>query len=164
MDMQAREIVNLASARGEILAVAESCTGGLLGAALTAVPGASVCVAGGIIAYCNSVKMKLLGVTEALLRQYGAVSEPVARAMAEGACRALGATLAVSVTGIAGPGGGTQDKPVGLVYIGAAGLGPSHARRFLFNGTREQIREHSCRAALEILQARLADEGASHGH
>lgn len=164
MDTAARDIIRQLTARRLTLAVAESCTGGLVGAALTAVPGASECFRGGVIAYANCIKTGLLKVDEALLRQHGAVSDPVARAMAEGAQQALGADLAVSITGIAGPGGGTEDKPVGLVYIGASGLGPSRARRLLFEGTREQIRQHSCRAALELILARLGREGEIHGH
>ena len=107
--------------RGETLAVAESCTGGGLGAALTAVPGASEVFLGGVIAYANSIKQGLLAVPEALLAAHGAVSDPVAMAMAEGVRHRTGSTWALAVTGIAGPGGGSAEKPVGLVHIALAG-------------------------------------------
>ena len=107
--------------RGETLAVAESCTGGGIGAALAAVPGASDVFLGGMIAYANSVKEVLLGVPKDLLQTHGAVSDPVALAMAEGARRAIGASWAIAVTGIAGPAGGSAEKPVGLVHIAVAG-------------------------------------------
>ena len=107
--------------RGQSLAVAESCTGGGLGAALAAVPGASDVFVGGVIAYANAVKQQLLGVPAALLREHGAVSDPVARAMAEGVQRQTGSTWALAVSGIAGPGGGSPDKPVGLVHLALAG-------------------------------------------
>jgi nicotinamide-nucleotide amidase len=108
-------------ARGETLAVAESCTGGGLGAALTAVPGASDVFLGGVIAYANGIKESLLGVPADLLDRWGAVSDPVAQAMAEGVRQRTGSTWALAVTGIAGPGGASPDKPVGLVHLGVAG-------------------------------------------
>jgi nicotinamide-nucleotide amidase len=127
--------------RGQTLAVAESCTGGGLGAALAAVPGASDVLLGGVIAYANSVKQGLLGVPAALLEAHGAVSDPVARAMAEGARRATGADWALAITGVAGPGGGSAEKPVGLVHIAVVGpagcssegvrFGPSRGRSWI---------------------------------
>ena len=122
--------------RGETLAVAESCTGGGLGAALVAVPGASEVFLGGVIAYANSVKQQQLGVPAALLESHGAVSDPVALAMAEGARRATGATWGVAVTGIAGPGGGSGAKPVGLVHIAIAGPDGSSSEAVHFSASR----------------------------
>ncbi len=124
--------------RGETLAVAESCTGGGLGAALVAVPGASEVFLGGVIAYANAVKRDLLGVPAALLDAHGAVSDPVAEAMAAGARRLTGATWAIAVTGIAGPGGGSTEKPVGLVHIAVAGPDGCRSEAVHFGGGRER--------------------------
>ncbi|MBU6251410.1 MAG: competence/damage-inducible protein A [Cyanobacteria bacterium REEB417] len=122
--------------RSDSVAVAESCTGGGLGAALAAVPGASDAFVGGVIAYANSVKQELLGVPAALLERHGAVSDPVALAMAEGARRLTGSTWAIAVTGIAGPGGGSQDKHVGLVHIAIAGPASSSSQAVHFGAAR----------------------------
>ncbi|MBM5827952.1 MAG: competence/damage-inducible protein A [Cyanobacteria bacterium M_surface_7_m2_040] len=122
--------------RGHTVAVAESCTGGGLGAALAAVPGASDVFLGGVIAYANSVKQELLGVAPELLETHGAVSDPVALAMAEGARRHTGATWALAVTGIAGPAGGSDDKPVGLVHIAIAGPAGSSSEAVRFGSSR----------------------------
>ena len=137
------------------LATAESCTGGLLGALLTAVPGSSDVYRGGVISYCNAVKHGLLGVPEALLEEYGAVSWQVAEAMAEGACRAAQADFGVSTTGLAGPDGDGSGKPVGLVYVGCAGpKGVTH-RELHLTGSRDEIRQQACREALALLESRL---------
>jgi nicotinamide-nucleotide amidase len=141
-------VLDEARARKIKLAVAESCTGGLAGARLTEVPGSSDVFVGGIIAYDNALKVSVLGVSRALLDQHGAVSEPVARAMAQGACTAFSADAAISVTGIAGPGGGTVEKPVGTVCIGCAVNGKLEAYRSLFPGTRHEIRARAAQAAL----------------
>ena len=125
--------------RGETLAVAESCTGGGLGAALAAVPGASDVFLGGVIAYANAVKQGLLGVPAALLESHGAVSDPVAMAMAEGARRATGATWAIAVTGIAGPAGGSAEKPVGLVHIAVAGPDGCRSEGVRFGSSRSRV-------------------------
>ena len=122
--------------RGQTLAVAESCTGGGIGAALAAVPGASEVFLGGVIAYANSVKQQLLGVPAGTLAAHGAVSDPVALAMAEGARRTTGADWAIAVTGVAGPGGGSADKPVGLVHIAIAGPAGSSSEGVRFGATR----------------------------
>ncbi|MEW6581831.1 MAG: CinA family nicotinamide mononucleotide deamidase-related protein [Actinomycetota bacterium] len=153
-------------ARGETLAVAESCTGGLLGARITAIPGASEWFRGGVVAYDNSVKEGLLGVDPAVIARHGAVSEECARAMARGARAAVGADWAVAVTGIAGPGGGTPDKPVGLVHLALAGPGgveDAHSPRVL-RGDRERIRERAAAIAVHLLRRALdaAPAGARH--
>ena len=143
--------------RGETLALAESCTGGGIGAALAAVPGASDVFLGGVIAYANAVKQALLGVPAGLLEAHGAVSDPVALAMAEGARRATGATWAIAVTGIAGPGGGSADKPVGLVHIAIACPtgGSSEGVRFGSSRGRAWIQTLTAGEALDRLRRRL---------
>lgn len=140
---------------GKTLATAESCAGGLIAHRLTNVSGASEYFVGGIIAYSNSVKMSLLGVPPALLDQFGAVSEPVARAMAEGARDRLCADVAVSVTGVAGPGGGTPEKPVGLVYVAVSDGGETRVKRCQFTGSREEIKSKTADAALGLLMEYL---------
>jgi nicotinamide-nucleotide amidase len=141
--------------RGETVAVAESCTGGMLGTALTSVSGSSDVFQGGIITYTNQAKHELLGVSQADLDQHGAVSEPVARAMAEGARQKLHSTWALSTTGIAGPGGGTPEKPVGTVFVGLAGPHGSFARQFEIRGNRGIVRERTVHAAQDILRRQL---------
>ena len=136
---------------GKTLVTAESCTGGGIGAALTAVPGSSAVYKGGIISYTNWVKHNLLGVDQKLLDTLGAVSAPVAEAMAEGARKVLRADIAVSVTGLAGPGGDEFGNPVGLVFIGYSDCRKTLSRRFLFPGDREAVRENACREALKLV-------------
>lgn len=136
---------------GKTLVTAESCTGGGIGAALTAVPGSSTVYKGGIISYTNWVKHNLLGVDQKLLDTLGAVSAPVAEAMAEGARKVLRADIAVSVTGLAGPGGDEFGNPVGLVFIGYSDCRKTLSRRFLFPGDREAVRENACREALKLV-------------
>ncbi|HIT35002.1 MAG TPA: CinA family protein [Candidatus Faecousia intestinigallinarum] len=138
---------------GKTLATAESCTGGGIGAALTAIPGASGVYVGGVISYTNAVKRRLLGVPEEMLEQCGAVSAPVAEAMAQGARKALGAEIAVSVTGLAGPGGDAFGNPVGTVFVGYADAGGSLAREFHFPGDREEVRAQAVEAALRLILA-----------
>ena len=134
------------------LTTAESCTGGLLGGLITSVSGASSMFHQGFITYSNDAKEMLLGVPKGLLTAHGAVSAQAAQAMAEGALRKSFATHAISITGIAGPGGGTSEKPVGLVYVGLARKErQSTATRFLFSGTRQKIRLQALNSALEIL-------------
>ena len=136
---------------GKTLATAESCTGGGIGAALTAVPGSSSIYKGGIISYTNCVKENLLGVPGAMLEKYGAVSQPVAQVMAEGVRKALQADVAVSVTGLAGPGGDEFGNPVGTVFIGYADVIKSYAKEYHFSGEREAVRNQAIRAALQII-------------
>ena len=137
--------------RGETLAVAESCTGGGLGSILTSVPGASTAFIGGVIAYRDSVKHALLGVGATTLAAHGAVSEPCALEMAEGVRDRLEADWGVSITGIAGPDGGSQDKPVGTVWIGLSGPGLCVGEAHRFPGDREQVRSAAANAALALL-------------
>jgi nicotinamide-nucleotide amidase len=150
-----RELVR----RGQTLAVAESCTGGGLGAALAAVPGASQCWLGGVMAYANAAKRELLGVPGPLLERWGAVSDPVALAMAEGARERLASDWAVATTGIAGPGGATADKPVGLVHVAVVGPAPftgwSEGVRFGASRGRQAIQALSVGEALNRLRLSL---------
>jgi nicotinamide-nucleotide amidase len=153
-------VVRVARERGERLATAESCTGGLIGARITDVPGSSAVYLGGVVAYSDEVKAGQLGVDRELLQEYGAVSEPVARALAEGVRERFGASLALSVTGIAGPTGGTPEKPVGTVWIGLAGREGTLAERFRFPGPREFVRQRTVNKALEIAYRRMAEAGS----
>lgn len=147
-------------ANGARLAVAESCTGGLLGARLTALAGASSWFRGGVIAYDNAVKRNALGVSEEILDRDGAVSVACAAAMAEGVRTRLDATWGISITGIAGPGGGTPGKPVGTVMIGCAGPDGTAVDTHRFRGDRTLIRERSAVAALHLVRMRLDARGA----
>ena len=136
---------------GKTLSTAESCTGGLIGSALTAVPGASRVYKGGIISYWSEVKQNLLGVDAALLQTEGPVSEPVAKAMAEGVRRALCTDVAVSVTGLAGPDGDEFGHPVGTVFVGYANGTVSVVKEFHFTGDRESVRRKAAEAALRLI-------------
>lgn len=133
------------------LVTAESCTGGMIGSLMTAVPGSSRVFKGGIISYCNAVKEKQLGVPGDVLEQFGAVSEEVAKAMAQGALYRLEADVAVSVTGLAGPDGDDRGNPVGTVFVGYADKNNCFAKKFLFTGEREQIRTAAARETLELV-------------
>ncbi len=148
----ARAVIGRGAAAGRMIVTAESCTGGLVAGALTAIAGSSAVVERGFITYSNAAKTELLGLETSLIETHGAVSEPVARAMAEGALFRSRAAIAVAVTGIAGPGGGSADKPVGLVHFGSAGpAGVRHeAHRFGDIG-REAVRLESVRVALKLL-------------
>lgn len=141
----------LAALEGKTLVTAESCTGGGIGGALTAVPGSSRVYKGGIISYTNWVKEHLLNVDESLLNAVGAVSAPVAEAMARGARAALQADAAVSVTGLAGPGGDEFGNPVGTVFIGYCDEKTCLSRKYLFDGSREEIRTAAIREALLLV-------------
>ncbi len=155
-------VLSLCRAKGLRLATAESETGGLVAQRLTSIPGASDVFVGGIVAYANEVKEAALGVPAEFLASHGAVSAEVAEAMAHGARERLGADVAVAVTGIAGPGGGTDEKPVGLVYLHAEGPDGAAAREFTFPGDRDSIRTRSAVMALHLVRrllTRSRDEG-----
>jgi nicotinamide-nucleotide amidase len=139
-------------AKGWHAATAESCTGGLVAAALTAIAGSSDVVDRGFVTYSNEAKMELLGVPEATLAAHGAVSVETALAMCQGAVARAGVDLAVSITGVAGPGGGSAEKPVGLVYLGVATRAEGHTERHVFPGDRDGIRRHAMIRALEMLK------------
>ena len=141
----------LKALQGKTLVTAESLTGGGIGAAITAVSGASAVYKGGVISYTNAVKNQILGVPADILDQYGAVSAPVAKAMAEGARKLLDADVAVSVTGLAGPGGDEYGNPVGTVCIGYCNAFKSFAVKHHFDGDREAVRNKTIRAALELV-------------
>lgn len=143
--------------RGLTLAVAESCTGGLLGSRVTAIPGSSDVFLGGVIAYANRVKVNLLGVDPSVLTTEGAVSEPVARHMATAARARTGADIGIGVTGVAGPGGGTETKPVGTVWIAVDLQGHVEAHRLALWGNREEIRHRATQVALDVVRTRLED-------
>ncbi|NUN70852.1 MAG: competence/damage-inducible protein A [Bacteroidetes bacterium] len=145
----------LLTQRKATLSVAESCTGGLLANRITNVPGSSAYFLGGFIAYHNDVKMKELGVPASVLEQHGAVSKETAEAMAIGARTALGTDVALSVTGIAGPSGGTPEKPVGLCFIGYADADSSFAMKFNFGDNRKRFKDRATQAALELLRRKL---------
>ena len=148
----------LLAARQLTLSVAESCTGGLLGHRITTVPGSSAYFERGVIVYSNRAKMELLGVPEAVLRAHGAVSAPTAEAMARGICDRSGSACGLSITGVAGPDGGTPAKPVGTVFIGLAVRDEVVARRFRFLGDRASIKWQSSLMALDMLRRKLAGE------
>ncbi|MEC4294277.1 CDP-diacylglycerol--glycerol-3-phosphate 3-phosphatidyltransferase [Adlercreutzia shanghongiae] len=156
IDEQARIVVERAAARQLTVGTAESLTGGLISAMLTSVPGSSSAVRGGIVSYANEVKNEVLGVSKDVLAIQGAVDELVALQMARGALREIGCDVAVSVTGIAGPGGAEPDKPVGTVWIGCATARETHAKRYQFEGGREAVRLQTVLTALRIIDEALA--------
>ncbi len=137
--------------KGWTLALGESCTGGLIAHRITDVPGSSDYFLGGIMAYSNPVKERLLGVSSETLQAVGAVSEETAREMAQGASQSIGSDVGISVTCIAGPGGGTDEKPVGLTYIGASTPDGEWVERHVFQGDRKSIKESATNASLELL-------------
>lgn len=148
---KAAALVKLCLAKGITLATAESCTGGLIGAILTELPGVSEVYRGGVVSYANEVKEALLGVKKTDLDRVGAVSPEVGSAMAEGVLAGCSALLAVSVTGIAGPGGGSEEKPVGLVYVTVTDGHTTRVTKNLFEGSRQEIRLQSAKKALSLL-------------
>jgi nicotinamide-nucleotide amidase len=153
----ATAVLAAARARGAMVGTAESCTGGLVAGALTAIAGSSDAVEGGLVTYSNAAKTRLLGVPPWLISSVGAVSEEVARAMASGAVRTLGVDVAVSITGVAGPGGGSAEKPVGLVHFATSdAMGETRHREARFGDIgRDEVRAASVKVALEMLLERL---------
>jgi len=155
----ASDVIAKARRAGATIAVAESCTGGLVQKRLTDVPGASEVFVGGVVSYANAAKEKLLGVKKETLATHGAVSWQTAKEMARGVRRKLASTVGVAVTGVAGPGGGTKEKPVGTVYLAVAKGRRCEAVRCQFSGTREEIRAASAETALKLLADALRAEG-----
>lgn len=162
LEAMAKTVLDALRERGQTLAVAESCSGGQLAAALTLHAGASDVFRGGVVAYADAVKTALLDVSPQLLAECGAASEDVARALALGVCHRLGAHFGVGITGIAGPGGGTPEQPVGVVYIGWAQIGAdavdpewTNVARFRFLGDRYDVQQQCCEMALAGLLQRL---------
>ena len=154
-----QEIIDLLRKKGLTLGVTESATGGLISHIITNVPGSSEIYRGSITAYANQTKTSVLGVKTETLQQYGAVSSQVAEEMALGGCRVLAADICISDTGIAGPGGATPDKPVGLFYLGLAHRLTAYSQRHLFRGDREENKERAARAALDWLKTYLLNLG-----
>lgn len=152
IDPRARGLVRLLARRKHTLAVAESCTGGALGAAVTAIPGASKVFKGGVIAYADAVKCNVLGVPRPVLKKHGAVSDETALAMASGARTFFRTTWGVAVTGVAGPGGGSKKKPVGTVWIAIAGPNGRSAELYRFRGSRERIRARAVATAIDLIK------------
>jgi PncC family amidohydrolase len=153
----AEELGSLLRAKGRTIAAAESCTGGKVGDMITSVPGSSDYFVGGIVSYSNDIKVGLLDVDPEVLRSEGAVSEAVARQMADGVRDRLGADVGVSTTGIAGPGGGSLAKPVGLVFVAASIQGKTLSRRYQFAGARDDVKRSSAEAVLSLAVELLAD-------
>jgi nicotinamide-nucleotide amidase len=158
LSREAEEILNLYKQKGWMISTAESCTGGLIIGCLTEISGSSAVVDRGFVTYTNEAKNELLGVDEAALKSHGAVSETVARAMAEGALKRSRAQVSVAVTGVAGPGGGTAEKPVGLVHLACACQGGDVAHREMRYGerSRQEIREATVATAFDMLKAAAA--------
>jgi nicotinamide-nucleotide amidase len=149
------QVIDRLRALGQTIVTAESSTGGLITKRLTDISGSSACVLGGVVAYADDIKEKVLGVQKQTLIDYGAVSEPVAQQMAEGARRLFGSDFALSVTGIAGPTGATPTKPVGLHYIGLSAASGTRVRRYVWPGDRDHNRAAAADAALRLLLAVL---------
>jgi len=144
-------------ARGQTLALAESCTGGLAGSFVTAESGSSEWFRGGVVSYANEAKRDLCGVSEATLATHGAVSAPVAAQLARGARAALRADWGASITGVAGPSGGSEAKPVGTVFVGVSGPGFERVRRFRFPGERAIVRDRAAKTALALVRLAVAE-------
>lgn len=152
MQMELEEKLGvLLRSKGLRMGTAESCTGGRIASRITSVAGSSEYFSGGVVSYCNEVKHRVLGVSEEDLRLHGAVSHPVVEQMAQGAIRVLGCDCAVATSGVAGPGGGSKEKPVGTVWIAAAVKGRTVSRCYHFDGNRKENIEHSATTALQML-------------
>ncbi len=149
--MPAVRVGNLLLQKGYTIACAESCTGGLLTSYLTDVAGSSAYVKGSVVSYTNEVKHGVLGVSQELLDTVGAVSPEVAREMAEEVRKVIGSDIGVSVTGLAGPGGGTDEKPVGLVFIGISGISGTNVIKCIFSGSREDVKKQAAERALQFI-------------
>jgi len=156
---ESRSVIELACERGVTIGTAESCTGGLISASLTAIPGSSTPVMGGVTSYACSVKRDVLGVSQETLDTVGAVSSECARQMAEGARRVLACDVAVSVTGIAGPGGAVPGKPVGTVWFGIASPAGARTERMVFPGSRAEVRGQTVLHALGLLREGIMECG-----
>ena len=157
MMAQAASIIDELRHRKLAVATAESCTGGMLAAALTDVPGSSDVFGWGLVTYSNEAKAQLLGVSRDTLAEFGAVSQQTAAEMASGLLRASGADIALATTGVAGPGGGSAEKPVGLVYIACGDSKGAEVKRYLFSGGRASVRRQAVAEALSLLERFLED-------
>jgi nicotinamide-nucleotide amidase len=152
----AKTVIAAAKTAGCKITTAESCTGGLIGGCITAIPGSSAVYEGGFVTYSNEAKSRLLGVPRDAIAEFGAVSDIVAAAMAEGAMAQTDADFAIAVTGIAGPDGGTKEKPVGLVFLAVARRdADALVKRYIFAGTRTDIRRATVAAAMELLRGQI---------
>lgn len=152
------EIAKILTEKNLTIACAESCTGGLLTSRLTDVAGSSAYVKGAVVAYANEIKMSMLNVSETALKDFGAVSEPVALEMAAHVREIFNTSIGVSITGIAGPGGATDTKPVGLVFVAVSGSNGDMAKKFNFSGERTEIKQKAVEAALVLIQVYLTLE------
>jgi PncC family amidohydrolase len=152
------KLFSLLCERNLKISTAESCTGGMIGASITSIPGISAYYECGFVTYSNEAKQKLIGVNKETLDEFGAVSGETVLEMAQGALEKSGADIAVSVSGIAGPGGGTAEKPVGLVYIGCASEGKNLFEKYIFKGNREEVRQQTVNSALEMIIKRIENK------
>ncbi|HOX91924.1 MAG TPA: CinA family protein [Spirochaetales bacterium] len=161
---QARRLLAVCRLQGLRLGLAESCTGGLVASSITAIPGSSDVFLGGVVSYSNSVKQALLGVREETLAEHGAVSEQCVREMATGAARALQADCSIAISGIAGPGGGTKDKPVGTVFIAWLVRGQMNSMLVVLTGRRNSVRRKAAAIAMQCLADTLAKQIGATNH
>lgn len=146
----AQKAADLLTSNGKTLSLAESCTGGLLSNIITDIPGSSKFFKGAVVSYSNDVKSNILKVPHSILEKYGAVSAPCVREMANGARRILKTNFSIAISGIAGPSGGTKEKPVGLTFIGIASANKIHIKRFIFQGSRLSVKKQTAEKALQL--------------